>query len=299
MHAPAPRSVVARHQAAACLTLLCLAPSQSQPKRIPAPAPPNPPLSSARAVSSNYSIGLQFKGTGLRISQASQRQSIGTLQVMASAPVEVIVKATAGQPDKLGDCPFSQRVLLTLEEKGVPYELKLVDTANKPQWFLDANPEGKVPVLKHEGKWVADSDVITQLLEEVYPEPSLVPPEGSQSVGGKLFPAFVKFLKSSDASDRTLAALEDELQALEDHLKATGGLYLGGEQVSSVDLSLAPKLYHLRITTKKFKNWTIPDKYTHVINYIKALESRNSFKKTDPGEESVISGWSQALGLSP
>ncbi|CAN7016006.1 unnamed protein product [Brassica oleracea var. botrytis] len=31
--------------------------------------------------------------------------------------IEVCVKAASGAPDVLGDCPFSQRVLLTLEEK--------------------------------------------------------------------------------------------------------------------------------------------------------------------------------------
>lgn len=30
--------------------------------------------------------------------------------------------------------PFCQRVLLTLEEKHLPYEMKLVDLANKPDW---------------------------------------------------------------------------------------------------------------------------------------------------------------------
>jgi len=48
--------------------------------------------------------------------------------------------------------------------------------------FLDANPEGKVPVIKNEGKFLADSDVITQLLEEKFPEPSLKTPEGDSSV---------------------------------------------------------------------------------------------------------------------
>jgi hypothetical protein len=32
--------------------------------------------------------------------------------------------------------PFSQRVLLTLEEKKVPYEVKLVDLDNKPEWSV-------------------------------------------------------------------------------------------------------------------------------------------------------------------
>ncbi len=48
--------------------------------------------------------------------------------------------------------------------------------------FLEANPEGKVPVIKYEGKWVADSDVITKILEETYPQPSLVTPEDKASM---------------------------------------------------------------------------------------------------------------------
>ena len=31
--------------------------------------------------------------------------------------------------------PFTQRVLLTIEGKKLPYGLKLVDLANKPDWY--------------------------------------------------------------------------------------------------------------------------------------------------------------------
>lgn len=44
--------------------------------------------------------------------------------------------------------------------------------------FLKISPEGKVPVVKLDEKWVPDSDVITQSLEERYPDPPLgTPPE--------------------------------------------------------------------------------------------------------------------------
>ncbi len=48
--------------------------------------------------------------------------------------------------------------------------------------FLEVNPAGKVPVIKDGEKYVADSDVITQLLEEKFPEPSLKTPEDKASV---------------------------------------------------------------------------------------------------------------------
>lgn len=44
------------------------------------------------------------------------------------------------------------------------------------------NPEGKVPVLKFDDKWVSDSDVIVGILEEKYPEPPLVTPPEFASV---------------------------------------------------------------------------------------------------------------------
>jgi hypothetical protein len=44
--------------------------------------------------------------------------------------------------------PFCHRALLTLVEKKVPYTTTLIDFDNKPQWLLDVNPAGSVPVMK-------------------------------------------------------------------------------------------------------------------------------------------------------
>jgi glutathione S-transferase len=205
--------------------------------------------------------------------------------------MEVCVKAAVGHPDTLGDCPFSQRVLLTLEEKKVAYEMKLIDVSNKPDWFLKMNPEGKVPVFNSgDGKWIADSDVIVQVIEEKYPNPPLVTPPEYASVGSKIFSCFVTFLKSKDPTDGSEKALLNELQALEEHLKAHGP-YVNGQNVSAVDLSLAPKLFHLQVALEHFKGWKIPESLTSVHAYTKALFSRESFVKTKAANEHVIAGW--------
>jgi glutathione S-transferase len=41
-----------------------------------------------------------------------------------------------GSPEKgeLGDCPFSHRTMLTLEEKGIPYNKLLIDELAMPEW---------------------------------------------------------------------------------------------------------------------------------------------------------------------
>ncbi|GAU12147.1 hypothetical protein TSUD_01130 [Trifolium subterraneum] len=204
--------------------------------------------------------------------------------------LEIAVKAAVGAPTVLGDCPFSQRALLTLEEKKIPYNIHLIDVSNKPQWFLEVNPEGKVPVVKFDDKWVPDSDVIVGILEEKYPQPSLVSPPEFASVGSNIFGTFVSFLKSKDSNDGTEQALVNELNALDEHLKAHGP-FVAGEKVSAVDLSLAPKLYHLVVALDHFKNWAIPESLTSVHNYIKLLFARDSFEKTKAAKEYVIAGW--------
>ncbi|KAI3817721.1 hypothetical protein L1987_11519 [Smallanthus sonchifolius] len=212
--------------------------------------------------------------------------------------IEVCVKAATGAPDVLGDCPFCQRVVLTLEEKKVPYKTHLLNLDSKPEWFLEVNPDGKVPLVKFNEKWVSDSDVIVGLIEEKYPEPSLSTPPELSSVGSKIFPKFVAFLKSKDENDGTEQVLLDELNALEEHLK-NNGPYVNGEKITAVDLSLAPKLYHLEVALGHFKKWTVPGSLTHVHKYMKSLFSRESFEKTKPAkEEYVVAGWAPKVNIA-
>nr|AFK45329.1 unknown [Medicago truncatula] len=185
-----------------------------------------------------------------------------------SEPLEVAVKASLTTPNKIGDCPFSQRVLLTLEEKHLPYEPKLVDLRNKPEWFLEISPEGKVPVINFDGKWVADSDLITQTLEEKYPSPPLVTPPEKATAGSKIFSTFIGFLKSKDPNDGTEQALLNEPSPFNDYLKENGP-FINGKDISAADLSLGPKLYHLEIALGHYKKWTVPDSLTFLKSYLK------------------------------
>src|SRR5215475_10763040 len=45
-------------------------------------------------------------------------------------------------------CPYVQRAVIALTEKGVPFGRRYVDLANKPDWFLAISPLGKVPLLQ-------------------------------------------------------------------------------------------------------------------------------------------------------
>ncbi|MBR0818220.1 glutathione S-transferase family protein [Bradyrhizobium liaoningense] len=67
-------------------------------------------------------------------------------------------------------CPYVQRAVIALKEKGVPFERVDIDLANKPDWFLKLSPLGKVPVLvvATDKSEVAlfESNVICEYIEE-------------------------------------------------------------------------------------------------------------------------------------
>lgn len=209
----------------------------------------------------------------------------------AAMTVEVAVKAAVGNPEILGDCPFSQRVLIVLEEKHIPYTKNLIDLSNKPQWYLEANPAGKVPALKTADGWLADSDEITKLLEKDYPEPSLATPSEKASVGSKIFPSFVAFLKSDSPTDGTEDALLAELEALDKALGEGEGPFIAGKSITQVDAALIPKLYHTKVALKELKGWKIPAKLENVHKYLKAAADTESFKKTTASDDLIVKGW--------
>ena len=59
-------------------------------------------------------------------------------------------------------CPFVQRSVITLLEKDIPFKRTNIDLANKPDWFLQISPLGKVPVLKIDGNILFESAVINE-----------------------------------------------------------------------------------------------------------------------------------------
>ncbi|MBR0938136.1 glutathione S-transferase family protein [Bradyrhizobium jicamae] len=82
-------------------------------------------------------------------------------------------------------CPYVQRAVIALTEKGVPFERIDIDLASKPDWFLKISPLGKVPVLVvsgDDGSEVAlfESNVICEYIEEtqsgarLHPQDALV-----------------------------------------------------------------------------------------------------------------------------
>src|SRR4051812_24066929 len=68
-------------------------------------------------------------------------------------------------------CPYVQRAVISLTEKGTPFERIDVDLSHKPDWFKAISPLGKTPVLLVGDTAIFESAVILEYLEETQPNP--------------------------------------------------------------------------------------------------------------------------------
>jgi glutathione S-transferase len=83
---------------------------------------------------------------------------------------------------------YSQKVVMALHEKNLPFDSKLVNLIKTEQyqsWFLYLNPRGEVPVLQDTGKIIPDSGRIIDYLEDNFSNgdtPRLIPMDQGSDV---------------------------------------------------------------------------------------------------------------------
>jgi glutathione S-transferase len=66
-------------------------------------------------------------------------------------------------------CPFVQRAVIALEEKGVEYTLEYIELEDPPAWFVERSPFLRVPLMLIDDTVLFESAVILDYLDEVYP----------------------------------------------------------------------------------------------------------------------------------
>ena len=144
-------------------------------------------------------------------------------------------------------CPYVQRAAIVLAEKGVAFERRDIDLADKPDWFLQVSPLGKTPVLLVGGEALFESAVICEYLDETL-APPLHPADPLERARHR---AWVEFGSSvlngiaalyTAADDEALARRAEDLRARLERLEATlgAGPWFAGPRFSIVDAAFAP-----------------------------------------------------------
>jgi glutathione S-transferase len=144
-------------------------------------------------------------------------------------------------------CPYVQRAVIALSEKGVAFERIDIDLANKPDWFLKISPLGKTPVLLVGDHAIFESAVILEYLEEtqakpLHPADPLVRAEHRAFIefGSVVLNDIAGFYAAPDeATFKTkVAQLEQRFARLEARLAAAP--WFDGERFSLVDAVFGP-----------------------------------------------------------
>lgn len=151
-------------------------------------------------------------------------------------------------------CPFVQRAAILLQEQGRPYEIKYIDLRNKPDWFLEISPNGKVPVLKVDDGSLFESAVILEYLDETSDGDRLLSTEPFARAQQRMWISFISGIMSKawslqaakqEETARDLAAdIRGSLETLSKQLP-DGGPFWGGPSYTMVDTAIAPILQRL------------------------------------------------------
>ncbi|RKT99329.1 glutathione S-transferase family protein [Burkholderia sp. Nafp2/4-1b] len=144
-------------------------------------------------------------------------------------------------------CPYVQRAVIVLTEKGVPFERTDVDLGNKPDWFLRISPLGKTPVLVVDGAPIFESAVICEYLDETL-APRLHPDAPLERARHRAWVEFASALLNAVAGfytapdEATLAAKTRVIRTRFEQLEASlgAGPYFGGAHFRIVDAAFGP-----------------------------------------------------------
>ncbi|MCK5665891.1 MAG: glutathione S-transferase family protein [Thiotrichaceae bacterium] len=144
-------------------------------------------------------------------------------------------------------CPYVQRSVILLKEKGVDYDIEYIDVYDPPEWFLALSPTGKVPILQVEDTVLFESAVINEYLDEVY-APALHPSSPIRKAQNRAWMEFtspmymdtfnIMMAADKESSDTAIEGLNKNLAGLDKAMENTP--WFNGADLSLIDISAAP-----------------------------------------------------------
>ncbi|WP_404790374.1 glutathione S-transferase family protein [Altericista sp. CCNU0014] len=203
-------------------------------------------------------------------------------------------------------CPYAQRVRMVLLAKGVDFDVTEIDLKNKPDWFAEVSPYSKVPVLQHGENRIWESGIINEYLEEVFPEPPLLPKDpGLRAIARiwidfantKFTPAFYKLLLSQDAAQQ-----QNWRDELHHHLlfiekegfcqRSRTGSYWLGDSLSLVDLTFYP-WFERWIALEHYRDLKLPVNCIRLREWLGEMQQHPSVRATAQPPDVYIHDYAQ------
>nr|BAK22528.1 tau glutathione S-transferase [Allium cepa] len=146
--------------------------------------------------------------------------------------------------------PFGQRCRIALAEKGIEYEYREENLADKSPLLLKSNPiYKKIPVLIHDGKPICESLIIVQYIDEVWSQNAKLVPEDAYArsqarfwadfIDKKIYDCGTRLWKlKGEGQEEAKKEFIDILKTLEKELGDKK--FFNGDTFGYVDIALVP-----------------------------------------------------------
>ncbi|HEV7997824.1 MAG TPA: glutathione S-transferase family protein [Stellaceae bacterium] len=190
-------------------------------------------------------------------------------------------------------CPWVQRSAIVLREKNTEFEMRHIESDNRPDWFLAISPHKKVPVLRIDDRVsLFESNAINEYLDETI-APRLHPKDPIERALNRAWtdyvPTFASAVTATAYADteedynKAAAAIPVPFERLEKALEKGGGPYFNGAEYSLVDAAYAPFLQRYVFLDRVRKLGHI-EKFPRLKAWTEALLSRASTHSFAPAE---------------
>ena len=191
-------------------------------------------------------------------------------------------------------CPYVQRAVIALTEKGVAFERIDIDLANKPDWFLKISPLGKTPVLQVSDTAIFESAVILEYFEETQPK-RLHPGDPLKRAehrawmefGSAILNDIAGFYAAPDEATfrAKTAQLEQRFARLES--RVTASPWFDGENFSLVDAVFGPVFRYFDVFDE-IADFGILARKPKLARWRKTLAARPSVRSAVSGDYPVL-----------
>ncbi len=201
-------------------------------------------------------------------------------------------------------CPFVQRVLIGCQVRGISdsqLKIEQIDLSHPPAQLLRVNPTGSVPTLVDEhGDGFHESHAVMQFLDSM-------DAQGPKLFGNTPFQVAKTQAQLELNASRILAPIQQALYCrgnmnvlrgavkqlegcfttLEEALKSSDGPYLGGAQLSALDISIAPFMIRLPFLFNLYPIVIKPRPESLAATYIDTLSKHVEVQKAMPSVEEI------------
>jgi glutathione S-transferase len=156
--------------------------------------------------------------------------------------------------------------VIALRAKSVEFRVTYIDLRDKPDWFLEISPHGKVPVLVVDEQPLFESNAIAEYLDETV-TPQLHPIEPIKRARNRAWTDFVvdfsralggvSYAKDQESMQAGFELAKQRLNRLEEAIRlerGNDGPYFNGNQLCMVDAAYAPFLQRFTIVEQVIKS---------------------------------------------